>query len=119
MVDSQARLAHVLYPATDVGLAVAFYHQLLDLPIRFVDGERFAMLGEAGASLAIAAPHEQAAARQVAASFKVRSVEDTVDRATELGATVELPAQKGPHETRAVLRDPDGNLLIVYAPHRD
>jgi predicted enzyme related to lactoylglutathione lyase len=119
MATPEARLAHVLYPATDVGLCVAFYHELLDLPIRFVDGERFAMLGEAGASLAIAAPDEQVAGGQVAASFKVRSVEDTLVRAAKLGATVELPAQEGPHETRAVLRDPDGNLLIVYAPHSD
>jgi predicted enzyme related to lactoylglutathione lyase len=117
MVAPPATLAHVLYPATDVAVAVAFYRDLLDLPIRFVDGERFAMLGGAGACLAIAAPGEQVAARQVAASFKVRSVGDTVARAAELGATVEVAAQEGPHETRAVLRDPDGNLLIVYAPH--
>jgi predicted enzyme related to lactoylglutathione lyase len=119
MATPEARLTHVLYPATNVGLAVTFYHELLELPIRFVDGDRFAMLGEAGASLAVAAPDEQVAARQIAAAFKVRSVEDTLMRAAELGATVELPAQEGPHETRALLRDPDGNLLIVYAPYSD
>jgi hypothetical protein len=31
------------------------------------------------------------------------------------GAIVERPAHNGPHERRALLRDPDGNPLMVYA----
>jgi hypothetical protein len=51
------------------------------------------------------------AARQIAASFELNSVESTAVRAPELGATVELAAHEGPHESRAVLCDPDGNNL--------
>jgi len=114
-----AKLAHILYPAANVGLTAGFYHDLFDLPIRFVDGERFAMLGETGALLAIAGADEQVADLRVAASFKVHSVEDTLTRAAELGAVLQRPTQEGAHETRAVLRDPDGNPVVVYAPHHD
>ncbi|MBB3727578.1 MULTISPECIES: VOC family protein [Nonomuraea] len=99
---------NVFIPVEDVGKAIEFY----GLPVRFRDGDRFALL-EGG--IGLAGPDEHLTG-STAVCLKTedlaRAVQDLLDRG---GALVRGP-EAGPHETRAVLRDPSGNLFVLYSP---
>jgi predicted enzyme related to lactoylglutathione lyase len=107
------RIGNVLYGVDDVAAAVAFYRDGLGLEVKFQDGERFAALDGGGTTFALAAPEEQIAAGPVA-SFKVDDVAATTKRLTAAGAELVRGPEDGPHEIRAVLRDPAGNSFVVY-----
>lgn len=108
------RIGNVLYGADDVATAVAFYRDGLGLAVKFQDGERFAALDGGGTTFAIAAPEEQIVPGP-AVSFKVDDVTATTERLIAAGAELVRGPEEGPHETRAVLRDPAGNSFVIYA----
>lgn len=110
-----ARVSQVVHPVADVALAVAFYGAAFGLAEKFIDGDRYAALDGGGTTWALAAPEEDVAGA-VAAAMKVADVEVTLRRVVEAGGEVIRPAERGPHEVRAVVRDPWGNAVIVYAP---
>ena len=110
------KIGNVLYPVSDVDRAVAFYRDGLGLAVKFTDGGRFAALDAGGTTFALAGPAEDVTGGDPAASFKVPDVAAAVERLTAAGARLVAGPDDGPHETRAVLRDPDGNPLVVYAP---
>jgi predicted enzyme related to lactoylglutathione lyase len=110
------RIGNVLYGAGDVAAAVAFYRDGLGLAVKFQDGDRFAALDGGGTTFAIAGPAEQIVAGP-AVSFKVDDVAATTERLTAAGAELLRGPEEGPHEIRAVLRDPAGNSFVVYASH--
>jgi predicted enzyme related to lactoylglutathione lyase len=109
------KLGSVLYPTADLKAAVAFYHDGLGLPMKFVDGDRYAALDGGGTTFALAAGTEQVSGRPVA-SFKVSSVQDALERVRAAGGTIVAEPSEGPHEVRAVVADTDGNEFVVYAP---
>ncbi|HEY7483671.1 MAG TPA: VOC family protein [Streptosporangiaceae bacterium] len=109
-----SRIGNVLYGADDVAVAVAFYRDGLGLAVKFQDGERFAALDGGGTTFAIAAPEEQVVSGP-AVSFKVDDVAAMAERLTAAGAELVRGPEDGPHEIRAVLRDPAGNSFVVYA----
>jgi predicted enzyme related to lactoylglutathione lyase len=104
----------VLYGAADVDQAVAFYRDALGLTVKFQDGDRYAALDGGGTTFAIAGPAEQIADQPVA-SFKVDDVAVVAERLTAAGAELIRGPEEGPHEIRAVLRDPAGNSFVVHA----
>lgn len=104
---------NVLYPVNNLDEAVAFYRDGLGIAVKFTDGDRYASLD---GGFALAGPAEDVTGGEPAAMFKVTDVAATVERLTAAGARVVRPAEEGPHEVRAVLRDPTGNPFIVYAP---
>ena len=108
------RIGNVLYGADDLAAAVAFYRDGLGLSVKFQDGERFAALDGGGTTFAIAAPEEQIVTGP-AVSFKVDDITATTDRLIAAGAEMVRGPERGPHEIRAVLRDPAGNSFVVYA----
>lgn len=110
-----AQVRNVLHPVSDVAAAVAFYGAAFGLPTKFVDGERYAALDAGGVSLALAGPEEDVTGGIAAASFKVADLPASLDALREAGGVVVTEPVDGPHETRAVVRDPWGNTLIVYA----
>ena len=118
-----ARLRNVLCPVADLDEAIRFYRDALGLAVRFRDGDRFAALDAtgdgdgAGVTLALAAAGEDITGA-VAASFKVADVAAAARRLTDAGAQLVRGPEDGPHETRAVLRDPAGNPFVIYAPRR-
>jgi predicted enzyme related to lactoylglutathione lyase len=116
MTDEPARVGNILYPVPDVAAAVTFYQEGLGLKVKFTDGDRFAALDGGGVTFAVAAAEESVAGSTPAASFKVADAAAAADRLAAAGATVVTPATEGPHEVRAVLRDPAGNPFVVYAP---
>ncbi|QYB07426.1 VOC family protein [Rhodococcus sp. USK10] len=112
----QVSVGNVLYPVDDVDSAVKFYESVLTLPTKFQDGSRFAALDGGKVTVAIAGPEEDVTGGRVAASFKVSDVVSAVDAAVAAGATVVRDPEDGPHETRAVVLDPWGNAVVLYAP---
>ncbi|MCD0448505.1 VOC family protein [Actinocorallia sp. API 0066] len=108
------RIGNVMYPAKDLAEAVAFYRDALGLAVRFADGDRFAALDGGGTTLALVGAEEDLAGA-VAASFKVEDVPAAVARLSAAGAVVLRGPEQGPHEVRALLRDPAGNPFVVYA----
>lgn len=113
----QARLGNVHHPVADVGAAVTFYADAFGLTELFTDGDRYAALDAGGTKLALAGPEEDLTGGVAAPSFKVDDVTAALERLTSAGGTVVREPEAGPHETRAVARDPWGNTLIVYGPH--
>ncbi|TDD58526.1 VOC family protein [Actinomadura rubrisoli] len=109
------RIGNVLYSAKDVDEAVRFYRDALGLDVRFQDGGRFAALDGGGTTLTIAGPEEDVTGGVPAASFKVEDVRAMAESLTAAGATLVRGPEEGPHEVRAVLRDPSGNPFVLYA----
>ncbi|GAA2389776.1 hypothetical protein GCM10010404_53630 [Nonomuraea africana] len=91
----------------DVGKAIEFY----GLPVRFRDGDRFALL-EGGIGLAGPDEHLTDA---TAVCLKVADVAPAVRDLLDRGGALVRGPEAGPHETRAVLRDPSGNLFVLYS----
>ncbi|WP_342775976.1 VOC family protein [Nonomuraea mesophila] len=105
------KLGNVLIPVADLDEAIAFY----GLPVKFRDGDRFAALDGGGVTVALAGPAEHVTA-SAAPSYKVDDVTRAVRELTGRGAEVVRAAEDGPHERRAVLRDPSGNVFVLYSP---
>jgi predicted enzyme related to lactoylglutathione lyase len=118
MVDNAPapRIGNVLHPVPDVEAAVAFYGGVLGFGTKFVDGDRYAALDAGGVTLALAGPAEDVTSGVAAASVKVADVTATLDAIVGAGGTLVRAAEQGPHEVRAVARDPWGNTLVVYGP---
>jgi predicted enzyme related to lactoylglutathione lyase len=115
-VPDPAKIGNVHHPVGDVDAAVAFYGDAFGLSALFTDGDRYAALDAGGTKLALAGPEEDVTGGVPAASFKVDDVAAALERLTAQGGTVVTGPEAGPHETRAVARDPWGNTLIVYGP---
>lgn len=113
-MSDQTTVGNVLYPTDDIEGAVAFYGGALGLPLKFRDGDRFAMLDGGGVSVALAGAAEDVTGGRVAASLRVPDVSAAVRVAVAAGASVVREAEQGPHEIRAVLQDPWDNLVVVY-----
>ncbi|WP_068921884.1 VOC family protein [Planobispora rosea] len=113
-----SKLGNVLVPVDDLEAAIAFYAGTLGLPVKFRDGDRFAALDGGGATVALVASAEQVAGTATAPSYKVGDVARVVRELAGAGAEVVRDAEAGPHETRAVLRDPSGNVFVLYSPLR-
>lgn len=105
------RLGNVLIPVADLDQAIAFY----GLPVKFRDGDRFAALDGGGVTVALAGPSEHVT-EGIAPSYKVDDVARAVQEMSERGAVVLQQPEAGPHEIRAVLRDPSGNAFVLYCP---
>jgi predicted enzyme related to lactoylglutathione lyase len=109
------KLGNVLIPVSDLDKAVTFYSEVLGLTVKFRDGDRFAALDGGGVTIALAASEEQVAGPVTAPSYKVGDVAEAVRDLTAAGAEVLSGPETGPHEVRAVLRDPSGNVFILYS----
>jgi len=118
MTDSPgpAKIGTVLHPVPDVDAAVRFYRTAFGLSAKFVDGDRYAALDAGGTTLALAGPAEDVTEGVPAASFKVADVAATLAALVAGGGSVVRQPEQGPHEVRAVARDPWGNTVVVYGP---
>ncbi|MEU5878321.1 VOC family protein [Spirillospora sp. NPDC047279] len=112
------RIGNVLYGARNVDEAVRFYRDGLGLNVKFQDGDRFAALDGGGTTFAIAGPEEDVTGGEPAVSFKVDDVAAMTTTLTAAGATLVRGPEEGPHEVRAVLRDPAGNPFVLYASRK-
>jgi predicted enzyme related to lactoylglutathione lyase len=111
------KIGNVLHPVADVDAAVRFYADVFGLAAKFVDGDRYAALDAGGTTLALAGPAEDVTGGVAAASFKVPDVAAALAELVRAGGSVLRDPERGPHEVRAVARDPWGNTVVVYGPH--
>ncbi|MDT8912657.1 VOC family protein [Amycolatopsis sp. PS_44_ISF1] len=109
-------IGNVLHPVADVEAAVRFYAGAFGLATKFVDGGRYAALDAGPTTLALAGPGEDVTGGVPAASFKVPEVAAALAAVVARGGSVVRPPETGPHEVRAVARDPWGNTLVLYGP---
>ncbi|MCG5211690.1 VOC family protein [Streptosporangium soli] len=111
-----SKLGNVLIPVADLDAALAFYSGTLGLAVKFRDGDRFAALDGGGTTIALVTAEEQVAGAVTAPSYKVDDLAATVKELTAAGAAVVAEPSSGPHEIRAVLSDPSGNVFVLYSP---
>jgi len=113
---TNGELRQVLHPVRDVAAAVDFYASAFGFALKFIDGDRYASLDAGAMTLALAGPAEDLTDGQSAAAIKVSDVEDAWRAVVAAGGTVVRQPEAGPHEVRAVVRDPWGNPVVIYAP---
>jgi len=111
---AKAELRQVIQPVGDIARAVDFYSRAFGMPVRFVDGDRFAALDAGGAVLALAAEGENIAGHS-APAFKVPDLERFLASFPSADGTIIRRPEDGPHERRVVVADPWGNRIVVYA----
>jgi predicted enzyme related to lactoylglutathione lyase len=112
-MEAVGRLSSIILPVADMDAAIAFWHATVGLDVKFRDGDRYAALDGGGVTVALAAASE--APRAAAVSFKVDDVALAAGVLRGGGASLESGPQSGPHEVRATLADPDGNVVVIYS----
>ncbi|MBA6436764.1 MULTISPECIES: VOC family protein [Streptomyces] len=110
------KIGNVLHPVADIDAAVRFYADTFGLATKFVDGDRYAALDAGGTTLALTGPAEDVTGGVPAASFKVPDVTSALTALVQGGGSVVREPEQGPHEVRAVARDPWGNTVVIYGP---
>ena len=116
MGEQRARLGQVLYPVADIAAAVEFYEAAFGFTTKFADGNRFAGLDTNDTTLALTGPAEDVTEGVSAAAIKVHDVGATVEAVVQAGGSITRAPRPGPHELRAVVRDPWENALVIYGP---
>ncbi|MDF0600984.1 VOC family protein [Psychromarinibacter sp. C21-152] len=105
----------ILVPVSDMDAAVDFYTTRFGFPLKFRDGDRYAALDGGSVTIALTSGEESLAGASVTFSVVTADVGSLVAAARGAGVTVASDIAQGPHETRAVLRDRDGNPVVVYS----
>jgi predicted enzyme related to lactoylglutathione lyase len=108
-------LKQVMIPVNNMGAAVRFYHEALELPLKFADGERYAALDGGAVTIALVSNNENITNGAVAMAIAVPEIESAVQRAKDAGARVLQEIATGPHEKRAVLADVCGNPFVLFS----
>jgi len=103
------RLGNVFYRTPDMDAAVRFYTDVLGLTLKLRDGDRWAAFDVGGSTLAL----EGGQASGATASLRVTDIAAVVEQLRSRGANVS-DVTTGPHERKAELRDPAGNVLVLY-----
>ena len=111
-MTSTMKLQMLLIPVAALAPAVEFFQQVCGLPLKFRDGDRYAALDANGLTVGLAAGEERIA-EVPALVFRVTAIAAEVERLCSAGAELLRPAEQGPHEQRAVLRSPDGPVLVL------
>lgn len=108
------KLGMVIHPVEDLDKAASFFREGLGLEEAFRDGDRFCAFSIGGVMIGLAAGEERLTDETVL-SYKVDDVDAAVSHLAAAGAELLRGPEEGPHEVRAVLRDPAGRPLVVYA----
>jgi catechol 2,3-dioxygenase-like lactoylglutathione lyase family enzyme len=104
----------LLWPVPDIDAALAFYVDALGMTLAFRDADRFAAVRAGGVTLALVSGTEDVTAGVPAPACLVADLASSVATAEAAGAEIVVRAQEGPHEVRAVLRDPSGHFVVLY-----
>jgi predicted enzyme related to lactoylglutathione lyase len=103
-----------VFGTTDLDAACRFATDVLGLPQRFRDGDRWAQFDAGGIDIAFAMGDERPPG-DVALAIKVDDVPSALARALEMGARLIYPPMTGEHETRAAVSDAEGRAFVLYA----
>src|SRR5438045_6563556 len=106
------RIGNVFYRTHDFEAPVRFYTDVLGLGLKLRDGDRWAAFDVGGMTLAVEAG-AAGGPGGATVSLRVEGLDALVAELRGKGADVADPAN-GPHERSAELRDPAGNVLVLY-----
>lgn len=104
----------ILQPTDDMDSSVRFLAEVAGLKIKFRDGERYCAFEYGPTTLALVGAEEKIIDKP-AMVYKVDDLAAAIIVWTARGATVLRPAERGPHEERAVLSLPGGGLAVLSA----
>ena len=106
-------LAYILLPSSDLAASVAFYRDVLGLPLVWWEKQQGHAAFQASGVLLVLSTHEPASPGGAAIAFEVEDMEQTVP-ALQKKAVV-FPSGIEEHGGRRTARfsDPDGNLLVL------
>jgi predicted enzyme related to lactoylglutathione lyase len=116
-------LAQVHISVTDLDRSVAFYRDVLGIPLQFtVPGQRMAFFASGDVRLYLGVP-EPGFASRVVLYFRVENVDEEYARLMALGADLtdkpHIVHRDGPTELwMAGLKDPDGHHLTLMEERR-
>lgn len=114
MQSAMIQSSSLLLPVKDLSRALNLFCGPLGMPLQFRDGNRYAVLGCNGSTLALLAGSEKVVDR-LALGLRVGNLQTAVTALVAAGAEVVSAPELGPHEWRAVLHDHDGNPLVLSA----
>ena len=108
------RIRTVYVAADDVPACAVFYDTILQLPVRFRDGDRWVQFGSDGASFAVASHGESV--RGTKGAVVVFEASEEADHLRLIdGAAVLVDARDmGEHGRTRTYRDPAGNLFQLF-----
>jgi predicted enzyme related to lactoylglutathione lyase len=109
------RLQNVYLVARDVGAQAAFYEQVLGLPLKFRDGERWVQYDTGGTGFSLACTEEARPAESGAVLvFEVDDFEGVEEAIDAAGGRVQARRDMGSHGAVLSLRDPEGNIVQMF-----
>lgn len=109
------RLQNVHVAGRNIAALSMFYEQVLGLPLKFRDGDRWVQYDAGGVGFSLAGPGEAAPSQQGAvAVFEVEDFEGLVARAEASGGQVEGIRDMGSHGSVMSMRDCEGNLIQLF-----
>jgi predicted enzyme related to lactoylglutathione lyase len=114
MTTEKPVLKSILWPVPDIDAAIDFYCGTFGFALKFRDGDRYAAIDTGAVTLALVAGGEDTSGGRPAPSYLVDSVEAAIRELGAAGGDLVGGPTAGPHETRATLRDPSGQVFVVY-----
>ena len=110
------RIGNVFYRTSDMDAAVRFYTETLGFSLKLRDADHWATFDVGGMTLALegGTPSGPGGAT---VSLRCEDLDAVVAELRTRHAVVSEP-EAGPHERRATLHDPAGNVLVLYEPLR-
>lgn len=116
MSGTNKSVASIQHPVSDVSAAASFYSEALGLTTKFIDGARYAAMDAGGTTFALVSQEEDLTHGAPTTAFRVPDVSATLEKVVSAGGSVVRPPTEGPHEVRALVRDPWGVIVIIYQP---
>ncbi|WP_436640695.1 VOC family protein [Microbaculum sp. FT89] len=111
-IDEGMRVNSVLVPVSDMSAACAFLADIVKLPMKFRDGERYAAFDLQGLTLALLGADERML-DQPALGIRTGNLQAALAGMEAAGASIAAPVSAGPHELRSSARLPGGMSVIV------
>jgi predicted enzyme related to lactoylglutathione lyase len=113
------KLGNVYYSYPNTEEAARFFENVLQLPLKFRDGDRWIAFDLAGTTFAVAKQGDGAPAEGAGAmlSLKTDDLDGMVAELRGRGATVSDP-RDAHHERTALLSAPGGHTIVLYEPLR-
>jgi len=111
----KVKLQNVYQVTRDMDRALGFYRDVLGMTLKFRDAGKWSQLQAAGSNVALSSPEEAAAG--ATGTVMVLEVEDLDEAREQLEAagTSVVELREVTHGRTLTCRDPDGNLLQIFA----
>jgi len=111
------RLKSVYYTVKDMDRAVAFYQAAFGMKLKFRDGDKWAQFEGGDTAFALSSVEESASIEGGAvAALEVDDLAACAARLEAAGTPVLQRRDMGPHGSVLAFRDPEGNVVQVFAP---